>query len=241
MAPSKILSDKWILITGASKGIGQAVAEAFAEQGASLMLVARSQDQLLETANGCKEKGAPAIEVHALDLTNPEAIENLSKQLLDKHKFIYGLVNNAGMMPGGNGPTDGDIRAWETALKLNVLAPMQWTRCLAPAMQQKREGLIINMGSVSSIEPDASNPVYVATKHALRGWSRSCYAAFRKDNIKVAHINPGMVETGMTEGRGDAEKMIKPSDIAEAALLAVRTSAHAVPTEITIRPVEPVA
>jgi len=242
MASQKLLADKWVLITGAGRGIGQAIAEAFAEQGASLILVARSEDQLQETAKGCKDKGAPATEIHATDLTNPQAIEELANQLLSKHE-IYGLVNNAGMSPGkdANGPVGGDIAKWEMTLKLNVLAPMQWTRLLAPAMQKRREGLIINMGSVAAVEPSASMAVYTASKHAIRGWSLSCYAALRKDNIKVTLINPGMVETNMTEGMGDSDKMIKVTDIAEAALLPVRTTIHAVPEEITIRPNEPAA
>jgi short-subunit dehydrogenase len=243
MAPQgKLLDGKTVLITGAGRGIGQAIAEAFAEQGATLILAARSEDQLQETAKSCKEKGAKDAEVHSLDMTKPENIEEFCKKLHDKHGYIYGLVNNAGMSPpGGNGPVEGDISKWEMALKLNVLAPMQFTRCLAPQMQEKHEGLIINMGSVAAIEPSAGMAVYTATKHGLRGWSLSCYQALRKDNIKVVLINPGMVETGMTEGMGDSEKMIKPRDIALGALLAVETSTHACPQEITIRPVEPAA
>ncbi len=80
---------------------------------------------------------------------------------------------------------------------LNVHAPMRLTRRLAPVMQQRTSGVIINMGSIAAVEPMTSSCAYAATKYALRGWSLSCYQALRHHNIKVMLINPAFVNTPM--------------------------------------------
>lgn len=234
------LEDQIALVTGASRGIGRAIAVALASEGATVVLTSRSEDDLRETASLCERAGAAATHVRPLDLGDGEAIEGLCKELLATHGHVDVLVNNAGAAISGHA-LDGDPDAWEYGLRLNVAAPMRLTRRLAPAMRQNERGTIINIGSVAAIEGMTDSGAYAATKHALRGWSLSCYQKLRDAGIKVMLINPAFVDTKMTEGveGADRSRMLSPEDIAEAAMLAVRTSPACCPQEVTLRLTKP--
>lgn len=230
-----ILDGKIALVTGASRGIGRAIARALAGEGATLVLTARSEGDLQETARLCEQAGAAAAEVRSVDLTDGEAIDGLCASLLEAHGAVDVLVNNAGTLARGHA-LEGDPDDWERALALNVAAPMRLTRRLAPAME-KAGGTIVHVGSIAAIEGMTNSGAYAATKHALRGWSLSCYQKLRYAGIKVVLINPAFVATDMTthvEG-ADRDRMLQPGDIAEAAMLAVRTSPACCPEEITLR------
>lgn len=242
----QVLKDQWCLITGAGRGIGAAIAEAMAEAGGNLILVARSEDQLKEVVESCRSKGAPKVEVIPTDLMAGADVDKMAEQALQiAGGRVHVLVNNAGMMgPEEQSPLKGNPDDWEAVIRLNVLAPMRLTRRIAPPMAQAHSGTIINMCSVAGLTPMASTAVYATSKHALRGWSRSSYEELRKEGIKVSTIYPGMVESSMTEKMKEkgakVERMMKPQDIAKAAMLVVFTSGSAVPEEVVMRPVEPV-
>jgi short-subunit dehydrogenase len=234
-----LLDNQTALVTGASRGIGQAIARALAAEGARLFLVGRSTGDLENTAARCRDDGAGAVAVRSLDLADSTAVEELCEELLD-NGGVDVLVNNAGVFVGGT-PLEGDPADWERGLRLNVLVPMHLTRRLAPAMAKRERGLIINLGSVAAIEGMQTAGAYATTKHALRGWSLSCYQALRGYGIKVVLINPGFVATDMTAGveGADRSRMLSPGDVAEAAMLAVRTRPACCPEEITLRVTKP--
>ena len=234
-----LLEDQTALVTGASRGIGRAIARALAGEGARLVLVSRGADDLEQTASLCRADGADAVSVRRLDLADSRAVEDLCKELLDQDGVDV-LVNNAGAFVDGTALA-GDFGEWEGGLRLNVLAPMHLTRRLAPAMVERERGTIINLGSVAAIEGMEAAGAYATTKHALRGWSLSCYQALRKHGIKVVLINPGFVDTDMTAGveGADRSRMLAPEDVAEAAMLAVRTRPACCPEEITLRLTKP--
>lgn len=233
MASGGLLAGKRCLVTGGNRGIGKAIAETFAREGASLALVARSKDKLEEVADSCQSQGAAACEIYPFDLVNTGDIDSLAQRIL-ADKQVDVLVNNAGIMVSGSA-FEGDMTDWERCLKLNVLAPMGMTHAFSPGMVKRKDGLIINIGSIAGLEPMKSTPVYAASKWGLRGWSLSCYEALRQDNVKVVAIHPAGVATQMTEGRFRHDRCIQTTDIAEAAMLAVRTSSSCVPQEITLR------
>jgi 3-oxoacyl-[acyl-carrier protein] reductase len=234
------LDNQSALVTGASRGIGRAIAVALATEGARIVLTARSEDDLKETAALCEKAGAAGTDVRPLDLSDGAAIDALCEALLREHGRVDVLVNNAGTLVRGHA-LSGEPETWEMALKLNVAAPMRLTRRLAPAMEKNERGTIINLGSVAAIEGMTDSGAYAATKHALRGWSLSCYQKLRRSGIKVVLINPAFVNTAMTAHVEDADRsrMLSPEDIAEAAMLAVRTSPACCPEEITLRLTKP--
>ncbi len=232
-----LLEDKWALVTGAGRGIGRAIALALAAEGAKLALVARTREQLDAVCDECQAAGAAGALVVTADLADGEQVDKLIKAILtNTGGRIDVLVNNAGIHRPGNA-LDGEPEDWETMFAVNVHAPMRMTREIAPRMVSQREGTIINIGSISGVEPMRTGSAYAASKWALRGWSLSCYERLRHDNIKVCLINPPFVRTAMTEGISGVipERMLTPEDVAEAAMLAVRTSAMCCPQEITLR------
>lgn len=230
------LNGKTAMVTGASRGIGQAIAGSLAAAGAKLVLVARSKDDLTQTAELCERNGAPATDVRAVDLTDVAAVETMCTEVLDAHGSVDVLVNNAGRGVSGHA-LEGDPHDWNAGLLLNVGIPMLLTRRLAPKMAENEFGIIINIGSVAAVEGMTGGGAYAATKHALRGWSLSCYQKLRDFGIKVVLINPAFVDTAMTAGvkGADRSKMLSVDDIAKAAMLAVSTSAACCPEEITLR------
>lgn len=221
------------LITGASRGIGRAVAIALADEGLAVALTARSKDALSAVADECTARGAPAASTHAADLSDAADVDRLVQ---DIGRPIDILVNNAGIGAAGNA-TSGDPDDWDRMLAINLHAPMRLTRHLAPPMVEREVGTIINIGSVAAVEGMTQNGAYAAAKHGLRGWSLSCYRHLRGHGIKVTLINPGLVATDMVRTSSGAreERMIRPDDVAAAARLAVTTSPMCCPEEITLR------
>ncbi|OUR86892.1 hypothetical protein A9Q81_27580 [Gammaproteobacteria bacterium 42_54_T18] len=228
------LTNKRALITGASRGIGRAMAQRLATENASLILIGRDTKQLDETAKLCNESGAAKVSCFELDLQDNYAIDKLCQSLLDDGGIDL-LVNNAGNFTKGHA-LDGDADAWTQSMQLNLLVPMRLTRWFAPYMKDKESGIIINLGSVAAIEGMSSVGAYAATKHGLRGWSLSCYQQLREFGIKVVLINPAFVDTDMTaEVSINKELMLRPEDIAEAMMLAINSSDSCCPEEITLR------
>ncbi|KAL3149912.1 hypothetical protein ABBQ38_013277 [Trebouxia sp. C0009 RCD-2024] len=136
MASSGLLAGKRCLVTGGNRGIGRAVAEAFAREGASLALLARNKALLEEAADSCKSQGAAKCEIYPFDLVNTGDINSLAKQVLADEQVDV-LVNNAGILTAGSA-FEGDMTDWERCLKLNMLAPMALTHAFSPAMVKRK-------------------------------------------------------------------------------------------------------
>ena len=230
------LEGQWGLVTGAGRGIGRAIALGLAGHGCSLALSARTASELEAVSAECRQRGAPTTLIHPADLGRAEEVDRLADSVLGAAGHVDVLVNNAGRGTLGN-PTEGDPDDWQAMLALNLLAPMRLTRRLAPGMVERQLGTIINLGSIAAIEGMKSSGAYAASKHGLRGWSLSSYDHLRGYGIKVVLINPAFVDTQLVSDAKnvDFERMLRPSDVAEAALLAVTTSAACCPQEITLR------
>lgn len=228
------LSSRKVLITGASRGIGRAIAESFAAENPDMILVGRNAEKLEETAALCKEQGAVSVRCVGLDLYDTAAVERFCVEQV-QGGGVDVLINNAGGFEQGHA-LEGNPDDWNRAMQLNLLVPMRMTRHFAPLMKDREWGLIVNMGSVAAIEGMNGVGVYAATKHGLRGWSLSCYQQLREYGIKVVLINPAFVNTDMTSFvDGDHQLMIQPEDVAAAAKLAIDTSPACCPEEITLR------
>lgn len=180
------LQGKLCVITGASSGIGPAIAKRYAEAGATLVLCARRESALADLAAECSTSFNAQCYVHSVDLTSAKEADAFADAVLQDHGRCDVLVNNAGMGAHGT-PLDGNPDEWETMFALNVHAPMRLTRRFAPIMQQRGGGTIVNIGSIAAVEPMTSSCAYAATKYAMRGWSLSCYQV-RARCVRMQHI-----------------------------------------------------
>ncbi|WP_316190666.1 MULTISPECIES: SDR family oxidoreductase [unclassified Bradyrhizobium] len=184
------LSGKRILITGASKGIGAAAAEAFAEEGCHLRLAARSGDQLKALADRLRAQHQIDTAAHVVDLRKPEDVTRLAQEAAD----IDILVNNAGDIPGGSLDKI-DEATWRHAWDLKVFGFINLTRLVYAQMKARGHGVIVNDIGAAGEKFDANYICGSAGNAALMAFTRALGSKSLADNIRVVGINPGPVGT----------------------------------------------
>jgi len=184
------LSGKRVLITGASKGIGAAAAEAFAEEGCHLRLAARNGEQLKALADRLRSAHQIDASVHVTDLRNPADIARLAKDSQD----IDILVNNAGDIPGGS-IDKVDEQTWRHAWELKVFGFINLSRLVYAQMKARGHGVIINDIGAAGEKPDFNYICGSAGNAALMAFTRALGGKSLADNIRVVGINPGPVGT----------------------------------------------
>jgi 3-oxoacyl-[acyl-carrier protein] reductase len=230
------IAGKVALVTGAGRGIGRAVAFSLARSGCRVILASRTVTQLEELENEIRRDGGSAARVVA-DLTDDGAIENLAHESRRVFGPVDILVNNAGW--GRRAPViKAKIEDWDQTFRLNLRAPMILAQKFLPAMIEKGEGAVINIGSVSGKSGEANGAAYSASKFGLIGFTQSLYEEVREEGIKVAVILPGFVDTPMIPQvkHLDRGKMIQPQDIAAAVQFVLASPSTCCPVEITVRP-----
>lgn len=184
------LTGKRAVITGGSKGIGRAVAEALAEEGVDLHLVARTRADLDRTAAAIREAHGVAVTVHALDLSASAVIPGLLEQTRDADI----LVNNAGAIPGGNLDAV-DEATWRQAWDLKVFGFINLTRAYAQAMRARGTGVIINVTGLAGDKIDANYIAGSTGNAGLMAFTRAAGAYSLDDGVRILSVSPGPVET----------------------------------------------
>lgn len=230
------LNKKRILVTGASHGIGRAVALSLARKGCNLALVARNHDELQKTAELCRNHTEKVIAI-AFDLCRLNEIKGLIDKICTSLSGLDVLINNAGI--GYHGRVgEVDISRWEKLIDLNLKSLIILSHFAVKQIEKNSEGAIINIASIAGKSSYGGSAAYCASKHGVVGFSGSLFEDVREKNIKVCAICPGYVNTPMVQGRSglDYSKMIDPHDIAFAVNFVLESSATGCPTEITIRP-----
>lgn len=183
------IKDKIVIVTGASEGIGLAIARALTGKGAKVVLAARSQDKL--DALEKELAGSFAVET---DMRNPKDIANLMKKTLDKFGRIDILVNNAGQ--GMYGPVENiDIDNYRKIMELNVYAPLIAMQTVLPQMRKQGSGMILNVSSSVSKNYFPNLAAYASTKYALNAISLTARQEWAKDNVIVSVMHPRMTST----------------------------------------------
>jgi hypothetical protein len=184
------LRGKRVLITGASKGIGAAAAEAFAEEGCHVRLAARSGEALAALAERLAGEHGVEAHAHVVDLRNPQDVERLAREAAD----VDILVNNAGDIPGGTMARI-DEATWRHAWDLKVFGYINLTRAFYATMKARGSGVIINDIGSAGERFDATYIAGAAGNAALMTFTRAIGGRSLDDGIRVVGINPGPVET----------------------------------------------
>lgn len=205
---------KTVLITGATSGFGKAMAEKFAANNYSVIITGRRADRLDELTK--RLRAAYKVSVHSLvfDVRNREAVFAAIEQLPADLKAIDILINNAGLALGRDYFDEADTDDWEIMLDTNVKGVMYVTKAVVPGMIERKQGHIINMGSIAGKEVYERGNGYCASKYALDALSQSMRIDLLRHKIKVTGIHPGAAETefSMVRFKGNAEAAEKMYD-----------------------------
>jgi NADP-dependent 3-hydroxy acid dehydrogenase YdfG len=234
---SRDLDGKVALVTGAGRGIGRAIAVAFAAEGAAVALVARSRADLAGVAAEIRESGGRALALPA-DVTQDAAVEGLVEQTLTDLGRIDMLVTSAGTAAFG-AVADSKPGDWDAMLALNLRAVMVCCRAVLPAMLRQRSGTILNVGSIASKRALPGSAAYTATKTAVDAFSRVLAEELRPHGVRVGVLVAGAVDTPLWDSMGSSpprEKMLRPQDVARAAVLMAALPPHASLEELTLLP-----
>lgn len=187
------LTGKTVLITGASMGIGEALAEAFAEAGANLVLAARTESRLAEIAHRIARHGVTTLSV-AVDVTRDEDVQKLAEAALSLNGRVDVLINNAGV--GMNGAVaEMDIAALRRCLEVNLVAPIRLIQAFLPAMTGAGGGTIVQISSVLGKVSVPYTAGYNASKYALNAISDALRLEAARAGVRVVSVYPGSTES----------------------------------------------
>ncbi|MBI1344001.1 MAG: SDR family NAD(P)-dependent oxidoreductase [Terrimonas sp.] len=226
-----------VVITGASKGMGRAMAEIFAANGHNLFLCSRGEEQLKKTMEEIHAKN-PGIKVKAKarDLSKKEEAQSFGKWILDNGYPIDVLINNAGQFIPGSiyQEEDGTL---EQMMSVNLYSAYHLTRVIVPDMIRKKSGHIFNICSIAALKAYSNGGSYSISKYAMHGFSKNLREELKPFNIKVTSVFPGAV---LTESWGDFDntdnRIMVAEDVAEMVYAATRLSAGACVEDIVLRP-----
>lgn len=194
----KLLQDKVALVTGGSRGIGEAIVRRFAEQGATVAFTYRSSaEQAKAVVEACAEYGVEALAVQS-DAASYEQAEDLIKQVVDRFGKIDILVNNAGITQD-NLMLRMTEEQWDRVVNINLKSVFNLSKHALRPMMKNRGGAIINMSSIVGITGNAGQANYAASKAGILGFTKSLAKEMGSRNIRVNAIAPGFIETDMTD------------------------------------------
>ncbi len=194
----KNLKNKVVLITGASSGIGRQLAIDLAKKGAKLILVARSEEKLMEVKGLIERIGAYAPAVWTIDVGDGERVEHVLPMLLEEMPSIDVLINNAGFGKF-DAFVDADMKDIEAMFDVNVIGLMRFTSHVLPGMIDAGSGHVVNIASQAGKLATPKSSGYSASKHAVLGFSNSLRMEMKEHNIQVTTVNPGPIKTNFFE------------------------------------------
>jgi NAD(P)-dependent dehydrogenase (short-subunit alcohol dehydrogenase family) len=192
------LDGKVAIVTGGSKGIGRAIALAFAEAGASVALAARGEEDLRQTAKEVEAAGAQALPV-VTDVTDTAAVENLVAQTVDRFGTVDILVNNAGAAPFLSTVDQIRLEGFEKYFRVNFLSAVYCTKAVGPVLLEKGSGSVLNVASVAGFIASPGLTYYASAKAALINLTKTVAREWAASGIRVNAVAPGWIETEMND------------------------------------------
>ncbi|MDE2801500.1 MAG: SDR family NAD(P)-dependent oxidoreductase [Chloroflexota bacterium] len=214
-----LLQDRIVVVTGAGRGIGRAIAVAFAREGAKTAVTGRDLDRLAPVVDEIRAAGGEA-QAFELDVTREDDAVRVAEEVVGTWGRIDVLVNNAGVIHYGVPVWATTVEQWDDVMDTNLRGMFLVCRAVVPHMMRRERGVIINIGSSSGRVPEGDYGAYVASKYGVVGYTASLAHSLRPYGIQVNGINPDWVDTDMAraempEGGPD---WITPEQMAEAAL-----------------------
>lgn len=224
-----------VVVTGASQGIGKAIAEKFAEHGADLFLVSRSMDKHQAWVKTWMENYGIRISTFNADLSVRAELDAFVAAVHEGFGVVDVIVNNAGNFEPGNvhNEPEGTL---ERMINLNLYSAYHLTRGLLPEMMKARRGHIFNICSIAALKAYPGGGSYSISKYALEGFSKNLREEMKSFGIKVTSVHPGAVWTRAWEGFAEPSRIMDVADIANMVWASSQLSANACVEDIVIRP-----
>lgn len=224
---------KRAFISGATKGIGKAIAVQFAKEGFDLFITARNSDELARLKNDLESQFSIQVDYYPADFSQAESVSNLCKNIINKNISFSILVNNTGIYTLNNIlDKSEDLK---DVLQVNLLSHQAITSELVPFLQANHSH-IFNVGSIVSKQIRTEAAFYTISKQAFAAWTKLLFETLRKKAIKVTHVIPsGTYTASWNNAPVDSSQLLQPEDIAKAIWNAYQTSENTVIEEIVLR------
>ncbi|HKP35344.1 MAG TPA: SDR family oxidoreductase [Pyrinomonadaceae bacterium] len=233
------LKNKIAIVTGGTKGIGRAIAEALIEEGISVCISARNQNEIDEAVSRMNQGASRAIGFRC-DVRDYDQVKELVNHTVKELGGLDILINNAGIgvfeTVAGTSPED-----FRAVLETNLFGVFYCCHEAIPAMKKRGGGYIINISSLAGANPHPRMAAYNASKFGLNGFSEALMQEIRHDNIKVSYIMPGSVNTEFGGDSPSDEKswQLTPRDIARVVIDLLNHDERSLPSRVEIRPSKP--
>jgi NAD(P)-dependent dehydrogenase (short-subunit alcohol dehydrogenase family) len=235
------LKGKAALIVGASSGMGRATAQAFATEGARLVVAARRQGELDRLVAEIKGAGGDAIALCA-DVSKRAEVDAAVKTTAERFGRLDVLVNCAGTNVQNRQLANLDQAGWDRIIGVNLTGALHCTQAALPKMREQKGGLIIHVGSISGLWGDFSGAAYQASKHGIVGLANATMMEERLNGIRVTVIYPGLCDTPILNNRPvpptreQRDLMMKPEDIAQACVFAASLPPRTYVADLVLMP-----
>jgi len=229
------------LVTGATEGIGRAIAFALGRAGFAVGVCARTANRVDGLVAELRAEGIAAAGA-AADVGQPEPVSRAVAHVAEELGEIGLLINNAGVLIAR--PFEElTLEDWDTTMATNLRSLYLVTRAVLPGMRRRREGTVVNVASLAGRNGFVGGTAYTASKHAVLGFARSLMLEVRKEGIRVITICPGSVDTDLLRHqpmlKSDPQRILQADDVAQAVVDAVRLPSRALVSEIDLRPTNP--
>ncbi len=202
------LSGKVAIITGGSRGIGQAIAEAFAQHGAKVAVSSRKQDGVESVAEAIRQQGGDAV-AFAAHNGDKSALAHLVESVVAHYGRVDILVNNAATNPHFGPILDADDGLWQKIIEVNIMGTMWLTQAVVPIMRSQGGGKIINISSVNGLRPGRMQGIYSMSKAAMNSLTQTLAMELASDKIYVNAIAPGLIKTKFAQALWDNEVVLE--------------------------------
>ena len=235
---SSPLNEKLAIVTGASRGIGWAIAKKLSDLGAEVVITSRRQEELDKAAKKIRSTGAKAEGLQC-DVSSLREVEHLADQLKSRRRKLSILVNNAGIGGFSTPLHELDPENWERIINTNLRGVFYMIRAFAPTLIANGGGDIVNISSLAGKNALPNGAAYAASKWGLNGLSYSSAEELRAHNVRVTVVCPGSVNTDLSpHTEKNLQKMLQPEDVAHVVAMVVTQAKQSFASEILLRPTE---
>jgi NAD(P)-dependent dehydrogenase (short-subunit alcohol dehydrogenase family) len=231
----RFLNGKYAIVTGGTKGIGRAIAEALLESGASVAICGRSQNGVDEAVNALRPRGN--VVGRAVDVGKPDQVSKFFRDIDECFERLDILINNAGLGVFKS-VAEMTVDDWKLTIDTNLSGVFYCSHEALPRFKRTGRGYIIDISSLAGRNPFAGGAAYNASKFGLNGFSEAMMLDHRNDNVRVSYVMPGSVNTEFNSG-GGADWKIDPRDVADVVMMLLRMPERTLVSRVEMRPSRP--